>query len=139
MAKAVLDASIVVKWFVDEPGSKDALALRDKYVEGDLQIVAPSHLHCEVLNALVCKRLHSAAELRDISTAIDSYFFDLRQLNGATALAALRIASENAITIYDSSYAALAYLENVPLYTADRSLAEKLSSCRGVSVTCISR
>jgi len=109
--KAVIDASIIVKWFVEESGSKDALSIRDRYVEGTLEIIAPSLLHYEVLNTLHFKGLFTPLELHDASSALDSYSFDLRQLNGEYAKAALRIASAHSISLYDASYVALACME----------------------------
>ncbi len=139
MERAVVDASIIVKWFVDEDGSMEAVALRDRYVEGELEIIAPSLLHYEVLNALHCKKLFMLPELCEISSALDSYSFDLRQLNDECAKTALRIAAENSVSIYDASYAALARIESAPFYTADRRLAGHISACPGVSVICLKR
>ncbi|MBW1669419.1 MAG: type II toxin-antitoxin system VapC family toxin, partial [Deltaproteobacteria bacterium] len=50
--KAVVDASVVVKWFVEEEGSEEALAIRRRYIEEEVEIVAPELIHFEVLNAL---------------------------------------------------------------------------------------
>ncbi len=55
--EVVVDASVVVKWFVKEEGSEEALRLRDRYVEGEIQIIAPELITFEVLNALYFKRL----------------------------------------------------------------------------------
>jgi predicted nucleic acid-binding protein len=138
MEKAVIDASIIVKWFVEESGSKDALSIRDRYVEGTLEIIAPSLLHYEVLNTLHFKGLFTPLELHDASSALDSYSFDLRQLNGEYAKAALRIASAHSISLYDASYVALACMEKAPFYTADGRLARRVSARSDVSVVSVS-
>ena len=45
MKRIVIDASVVLKWFLaDEKLSQPALALLDKYVSFELEIVAPSLL-----------------------------------------------------------------------------------------------
>jgi len=37
----VVDASVVVKWFVEEEGSEEALKLRDGYIDGEVEIAVP--------------------------------------------------------------------------------------------------
>jgi len=41
MQLAVVDASVVAKWFVEEEGSVKALEIRDRYVTGELRLIAP--------------------------------------------------------------------------------------------------
>jgi len=48
----VADASVMVKWFVDEIYSENARKLRDEYINGTLEIIAPELMPYEVLNAL---------------------------------------------------------------------------------------
>ncbi|MGQ4913110.1 MAG: type II toxin-antitoxin system VapC family toxin [Candidatus Asgardarchaeia archaeon] len=52
MEKVVLDASVIVKWFVDEIYSDKALKLRDSCIEGKMLIIASTLLPFEVLSAL---------------------------------------------------------------------------------------
>ncbi|MEM2082365.1 MAG: type II toxin-antitoxin system VapC family toxin [Candidatus Bathyarchaeia archaeon] len=52
MERIVVDASVLVKWFVDEEGSREALAIRRRYVEGEVEIVARELIIFETLNAL---------------------------------------------------------------------------------------
>ena len=58
-AEVVVDASIIVKWFVEEEGSDKSLKLRDRYIEGEIRIIAPELMIFETLNALYYKRLFS--------------------------------------------------------------------------------
>ena len=50
--EVVVDASVVVKWFIEEEFSREARLLRDAYADGLVDIVTPSLLPYEVLNAL---------------------------------------------------------------------------------------
>ncbi len=50
--EAVVDASVVVKWFVREEYTGEPLRLRDAYVDGLVDLLAPYLLPMEVLNAL---------------------------------------------------------------------------------------
>jgi predicted nucleic acid-binding protein len=45
----VLDASVGVKWFFDEPGSAQARELYLRASEGEIDLVAPAHFVHEVL------------------------------------------------------------------------------------------
>ncbi|MEM2084118.1 MAG: type II toxin-antitoxin system VapC family toxin [Nitrososphaerota archaeon] len=126
MLKVVIDASIVVKWFVEEENYENALKIRDKYVEGEIDIIAPEIIIFEVLNALYYKKLFTLLELKEIANALDAFSFKLFSLKGKYAEKAIEIAIENNITIYDSSYISLALMEKCKMYTADEQLIKKL-------------
>ena len=117
---------MLVKWFVDEEGSEEALRIRRRYVEGDAEIVAPELIVFEALNALRFKGLFTVQEVKQISEALDAYAFDLRPLRGQYAAQTLDIAYENDVTVYDSSYVSLALLEGAQMYTGDGKLIKRL-------------
>ena len=124
--EVVLDASILVKWFVEEEASDAALMLRDRYIDGEIIISAPELIINEVLNALYFKRLFSKDELKEISKALEAYSFSLYPLRGEYADKTLEVAYENDITIYDASYIALAMIKNTFVITADEKLLKRL-------------
>lgn len=64
----VVDASIVVKWFVEEDYSRESRLLRDSYVNGLVDITAPSILPYKVLNTLK----YSGAFGEDAGKSLDS-------------------------------------------------------------------
>ncbi len=123
--KVVVDASIVAKWFLEEEYSGQALKLRDDYIGGSFQIVVPSLLEYEVLNALRYSGVYSPEELRSIGLALNKYGFETRELGGELKAKTIALAIEHNITIYDASYIALAKTLNAKLYTADNELVEK--------------
>ena len=122
----VVDASVIVKWFVEEENSDKAIRLRDEYIDGKIRISAPELLLFEVLNALYYKRLFSEEEMMKIAEALEAYSFSLYPLKGKYAEETLKIMYNNDITVYDASYLALAVLNNTHFYTADRKLIKKL-------------
>ena len=122
----MVDASVLVKWFVDEEGSEEALKIRKKYVEGEAEILAPELILFEALNALRYKGLFTDQEVKLISETLDAYAFDLRPLRGQYAAQTLDVAYENDVTVYDGSYVSLASLEGAQMYTADQKLIGKL-------------
>jgi len=126
MREAVVDASIIVKWFVIEENSDKALKIRDKYVEGELKIIAPELITFEILNALKYKELFNEEELKEISEALQAYSFSLYPLKGEYARKTVEVAVKNNITIYDASYVALAIMRKTQMYTADEKLIKKL-------------
>lgn len=126
--EVVIDASLIVKWFVEEEGSDKSLKLREKYIEGEIRILAPELIIFEVLNALYYKKLFSEDELKEISEALEAYSFTLYPLKGEYANTAVEVAFKNNITIYDASYIALAIIKNIYMYTADKKLIRKLKN-----------
>ncbi len=63
MERIVADASVIVKWFVDEVHSEKARELRDEYINGSVEILAPELMPYEVLNALKYTGLFNLNEL----------------------------------------------------------------------------
>jgi predicted nucleic acid-binding protein len=120
----VVDASVAVKWFLVEPGDREALALLD----GDEPLIAPELVVAEVVNA-VWKRLVSggvdASQAADVPRAIPKVFAELRPI-GPLAARALEIAAELRHPAYDCFYLALAEDQSAKLVTADRRLAGRL-------------
>jgi len=123
--KIVVDASVIVKWFVEEKYSKKALIIRDSFTEGLVDIVAPSLLYFEVLNALKYSGAFGEDELKKVARILEDYQFTIYELRGAYAEKAVEIAMRKGITIYDASYVALALIEEAELYTADEKLLTK--------------
>ncbi|MEW6069783.1 MAG: type II toxin-antitoxin system VapC family toxin [Candidatus Thermoplasmatota archaeon] len=117
--KAVVDASIVAKWFLEEEYTHQALKVRDDFATGALNFIAPSLLLFEVLNALKLSSVFKKKELSQIARALGNYGFELINLTGDFAERTASIAEERNITIYDASYIALAELHKINLYSAD--------------------
>ena len=124
----VLDASVVAKWFTrhDEPEREAALALRRRYLAGEIRLIAPDLCLVEVANAI---RFSGRAKEEHVSEALEA----LRALSlevAATSwdllLRANAISWGARITLYDAIYAALAERAGVPLLTADRDLVRSL-------------
>ena len=60
MKRAVLDASVILKWYlVDEDHGQPAIDLLERYLADDLEIIAPSLLEYEVINGLLVAQKHS--------------------------------------------------------------------------------
>ena len=55
MKQIVIDANVVVKWFIEEKNSTKARILRDKFIGKEIKLITPSLLYFEVLNNLNSK------------------------------------------------------------------------------------
>lgn len=124
----VVDASVIVKWFLhqQEADRDRALALRDLHISGRSTIYIPQLAFLEVLNAI---RFSTKADEEDGETALET----LQDLNLETKTAdvnllrkANAIAWAYKITIYDALYVALAEQVGYPLITADEVMVKKL-------------
>jgi len=121
--RIVVDASVVVKWYLDEEWREESIILRDDYIEGKVELIAPSIMPFEVLNAIrYSKRQIPMKTLEDIAESLSLYNIKLYNLIRDYAKKVSRISLEYNITIYDASYIALAIQERTLLYTADKKL-----------------
>jgi len=123
--KIVLDASIIVKWFLKELYSEEAIRVRNDYVQRKVSIAVPSLLIYEVLNALRYSGVYSEEELKEICSALNKYGFETYDLEEYLKDKTIAIAYRYNVTIYDASYIALAMKLKTVLYTADNELLEK--------------
>ncbi len=124
-----VDASLVVKWLVDEPDSPEALALLEGWIVQGTGLIDPHLLDYEVGSVL---RKLSARDLLPVDSARER--LHLYEALGIELLAPpflLRRAWELSVshrlyTIYDAAYVALAELTGTRLYTCDRVLVKAL-------------
>lgn len=116
----VPDASIVVKWFVPERDYEPARLLRDDYLEGRHDLIAPALLPFEVTNALRYTSFDDSKRLTLATESLAAYGLDLRSFARVGAVA--EIAIELELTVYDASYLSLANEVDGHLYTADETL-----------------
>jgi len=124
----VVDASVLVKWFLHEKeGDRDrALALRDLHISRRSTLFIPQLALLEVLNAV---RFSPKADEEDGEMALET-LHDLHLETRPAELDLLRKANAIAwaykITIYDALYVALAEQVGYPLITADEVMVKKL-------------
>jgi len=124
----VVDASVLVKWFLHEKeGDRDrALALRDLHISRRSTLFIPQLALLEVLNAV---RFSPKADEEDGEMALETLHY-LHLETRPAELDLLRKANAIAwaykITIYDALYVALAEQVGYPLITADEVMVKKL-------------
>ena len=124
----VIDSSVIIKWFCNEEDTSIALLLREKFISGEIELIAPDLVLYEVANAL---RYHNTITESDVKDAVES----IAKL-GITIVvptkevvdAAISMAKQYDITVYDGCFVALALLLGYTLITADEKLYTKLKS-----------
>ena len=116
----MVDASVVVKWFVEEEGTDKALEIRDDFVAGDVALHAPSHLPFEVLNALRFSTLCTEERCVQALLALQAYGFTYHPLAGEMGRRALHLAFRGDLSVYDAAYLALARELATKVVTADK-------------------
>jgi predicted nucleic acid-binding protein len=116
----IVDASVAIKWFVEEPGSRQA----ERYLERT-DLVAPTLIVAEVTNALWKRVRRGALNVDQALEALDRLPLALAALEPLESLrqAAMRLAIAHDHPAYDCFYAALAQRDGVPVVTADGRLA----------------
>ncbi len=116
---AVLDASVAVKWVLEEPGSDKARTLSSAVLE------APDFIMVECANILWKKVLVGDLSLQGALARLDVLSRAPIALNSTHELLepALRLAAKLKHPVYDCIYLALAVRREVPMITADRRFA----------------
>jgi predicted nucleic acid-binding protein len=126
----VIDAGVVVKWFIPEVDSDIAHQLLKRYLQGVDTPVAPDLLVAECGNVF-WRRCRQGDITPDEAT---ESLADLLTLNvplmPATSLvpSALQLALQHQRTVYDALYLALAQERNCDLITADERIFNALSA-----------
>ncbi|HYS70860.1 MAG TPA: type II toxin-antitoxin system VapC family toxin [Thermoplasmata archaeon] len=118
----VVDASVVVKWFIEEEDTDKALLLRDDFVAEDVQLHVPSNLPFEVLNAIRSNPDVAEGRAIQVQTALDRCGFVVHPLRDEFARRAVHAAFAGDLTIYDAAYLALSQVLDAKFVTADEAL-----------------
>jgi predicted nucleic acid-binding protein len=122
--RLVVDASVAVKWYVDEPLSGAARQLLDD----DHHLIGPEHLLAEVGQAL-WRRFYKDELSQDRVLQIVEVLPDFFELIPTEALIsdAVALACARSQSVYDCLYVAAAVQEDALLVTADLRLVRAMA------------
>jgi len=122
MPEIVVDTSVVVKWYIPEQHYEAARRLRDEYLDGKFDLIAPALMPFEAVNALKYSGHYDGERLEEAAQSLPEYGIDLVPFNEIGAVA--EIANDLGITVYDAAYVAVAREFDTKAYTADGSLLD---------------
>jgi predicted nucleic acid-binding protein len=124
-AEVVVDASLALKWVVEEPYSNEARSLLTEWGNRRRKLLAPALFLYEVANALA-KRIQRHQFTLEQAKVRLLFFLEsgpLLQQIGAVHLRALELMERFGLpTAYDAHYLALAELQRCECWTADERL-----------------
>lgn len=121
-SSVVVDASLAVKWLVNEVHSEKALALARSWARSGIQPVAPYLMPVEVANALYKRVMRRAISARTAGQLLDGLMSAGIELREPANLhqRALQLATQLGLdAVYDTVYLALAESAGCDLWTAD--------------------
>jgi predicted nucleic acid-binding protein len=126
MTRAVVDASVALKWFIGaRPGEDDvdaAMGLLSAVADGQVELIQPPHFVAEVAAVLV--RETPATAQRDLSDLLDLRM-RIDAASGDYALA-MTLAERHRQHLFDTLYHALALrTDHATLVTADERYVRK--------------
>jgi len=124
----VVDASVLVKWFLHEKeADRDrAIALRDLHISGRSTIYIPQLALLEVLNAVRFSPKAKEEDGETVLEALHDLHLEIKPPDVVLLRKANAIAWAYKITIYDALYVALAEQVGYPLITADEVMVKRL-------------
>ena len=121
----VIDASVAVKWFVQEEFTDKALALAEDYRDRRVDLRSTQLMPFEVLNALRYNPEMGKKEVEKAGEALARLKISLYPVLGELSPLCLKAAMDHGLTVYDASYISLGRLLGCPVYTADVKLMDK--------------
>ena len=125
-----MDASLVVKWLVEEEDSRTAVALADSWYSSGMQPVAPPLMAIEVANALYRRVVRGELGVANAARLLENLLASGVELRDTPGLLSRTLELSLHLrqgAVYDSHYLALAESLNCDLWTADEKLFQ--SSC----------
>ena len=135
----VVDASVAIKWSIEEPDSAEA----ERLLHLSEALIAPELVIAEVCS-VVWKKLRTGQITSEQATGLAAEitgFFDALMPMKPLAGRALAIAESLAYPVYDCFYLALAEQADARLVTADTRLLNRLEGtawqARGMSLSAI--
>lgn len=126
--RLILDASVALKWVLNEDDSAAARLLRADYLAGEHEFIVPDILPVEIGHALTKAERKGAIPVGNAALLATRIILILPELypNLDLISRAIDISSDYRIGVHDCVYVALAEQEGAPLITADQKLITAL-------------
>lgn len=124
MKRVLCDASVVVKWFLDEPGpeTRAARALAESAAQERVALHVLDLTFYEVGNTLVVKRGVPAPITAALLDKVHAICGDGLTLGAVARAHASELVAGRGLSFYDAAYVAVAEAFSIPLASADRAM-----------------
>lgn len=125
----VIDASVVIKFYVPEILSDIAEELLSRAADGKLLFFAPDLIYPETGNILWKKQRRRELTHEEVEEIVDAITtLPIRIESSKTVMSlAISIAVHSGITVYDAMYVAIARIYETQMITADKKLADAMA------------
>jgi len=127
----VVDSNVLIKWYIPEKYSEQAVLMRNDYLYGRIRVISPTYALLEFANTLRKYVIRKLITHKDVLTALNllletrveyiSIFSDYMSK-------VLKYSMNNNVTVYDAYYIVLAKENNAYMYTADEKLLDKVKN-----------
>lgn len=118
----VLDASVLLKWFIKESDSEIALQWKENLLQRNVNIVIPDLALYEIINVLRFKSAVTEEAIKTILPAIFDLGLEIITPSQQLLAEALHLSFATELSIYDCIYLALANELGTKLVTADKHI-----------------
>ncbi|MFW9903203.1 MAG: type II toxin-antitoxin system VapC family toxin [Candidatus Thorarchaeota archaeon] len=121
----VVDASVALKWFVDEIDTEKALEVRE-HLKKEATPIVPALFFYEIANVLRYKPEFGSKDVKKIIKTLNDFQFRIEPFEEKIANLTIDLAYQYGITIYDASYIAIGRRNQIKVITADERVYSKL-------------
>lgn len=139
----VVDSSVLVRWFVDQPGFEHARDWQQRALTQEVELIAPAIARWELGNVLLKKGVRAGRltddDLVDAMSLVEAVGVEMVEFDLIRLQRVARLASALGTSFFDAAFTDLAVDRTVPLVTADvrhaRAIAGRVSTdvLRGVT------
>jgi predicted nucleic acid-binding protein len=117
----VIDASVVAKWFnKGESYEDEALALRNAWIDGNVELFSPSLVIFEVCNSVWKNPNIYRDQASSLSRLVVRLVPTLLEVGEVQSSETMKLARTSKLTFYDAVYIVLSSYQRFPLITADQ-------------------
>ncbi len=125
----VADSNVLVKWYIPEKYSEEAIIMRNDFIYDRIKVIAPIYALLEYANTLRKYTIRGLIRKEDAYEALNLLVdtgVEYVDITPSYVYEALRYSIENNVTVYDAYYIVLAKKNNAYMYTADEKLLSKV-------------
>ncbi len=118
----VLDASVIIKWFLKEENSESALQFKEDFLNGKTNIIIPDLALYEICNVLRFKPHLGQEAIKNILPSLFNLGIEIITPSSKLLTESLHLSFATGLSIYDCVYLALANELEARLITADKHI-----------------